>query len=87
MWVLNLNLDSLQENKVHFHASLGASQPSKIPLLRILCLALYPIFKKIGLFGFLESNFLSSSYSLDINTLSDAGLVTCLSLYQYHVGF
>ena len=54
--------------------SLSVSQPFKIPRLRILCLALYPIFK-IGLFGSLESNFLSSLYILDISPLSDLGFV------------
>ena len=49
--------------------SLGASLPFNIPQLRILCLALYPIL--IGLFGSLESNFLSSLCILDISPLSD----------------
>jgi hypothetical protein len=49
------------------------SDASQAPL-RILCLALYPIFKKGYLF-FLESNFLSSLYMLDIIPLSDLGLV------------
>jgi hypothetical protein len=53
--------------------SLGASQSFDIPQLRILCLALYPIF--IGLLGSLESNFLNSLYILDISPLSDVGLV------------
>jgi hypothetical protein len=57
---------------------LGASQPFAIPQLRILCLALYHIFK-IGLFGSLESNFLSSLYILDINPLSDLGLIKIFS--------
>jgi hypothetical protein len=39
--------------------SLSASQTFEIPLLRILCLALYPIFLKIELLGLLRSNFLS----------------------------
>jgi hypothetical protein len=47
--------------------SLSVSQPFKIPQLRILALALYPIL--IGLFGSLESIFLSSSYMLDIRLL------------------
>ena len=51
---------------------LGASQ------LRILCLALYPIFKT-RLFGSLESNFLSSLYILDISPVSDLGLVKIFS--------
>ena len=33
----------------------------------------------IGLFGFLESKFLISSYILDINPLSDLGLVKIFS--------
>jgi hypothetical protein len=41
--------------------SLGASQPFDIPQLKILCLALFPIFK-IELFGSLEATFLSSLY-------------------------
>jgi hypothetical protein len=57
---------------------LGTSQPFGIPQLRILCLALYSIFK-IGLFGFLASNFLSSLYLLDISPLSDLGLVKIFS--------
>jgi hypothetical protein len=57
--------------------SLGASQPFDIPWLRALCLALYPNF--IGLFGSLESNFLSSLYILDINRLSDERLVKIFS--------
>jgi hypothetical protein len=52
------------------------SQPFEIPLLRILCLALY-IF--IGLFVLLVSNFLSSLYILDISPLSDGQLVKSLS--------
>jgi hypothetical protein len=39
---------------------LSASQAFDIPWLKILCLVSHPIFK-IGLFGSLESNFLSSS--------------------------
>jgi hypothetical protein len=57
--------------------SLGASQPFEIPQLRILCLAVYPIL--IGLFGSLESNFLSSLYILDISPLSNVGLVKIFS--------
>jgi hypothetical protein len=52
----------------------GASQPLSIPQLRILCLALYPIFLVR-----LESSFLSSFYILDISPLSDLGLVKILS--------
>ena len=60
--------------------SLGASQPFKFLQLRILCLALFPILK-IGLFGSLESNFLSSLYILDISPLSDVGFVKIFSQY------
>jgi hypothetical protein len=49
--------------------SLGASWPFDIPQLRILCLALYPFL--IGLFGSLESNFLSSLYILDFKPLKE----------------
>ena len=58
----------------------GASQPFGISQLRILCLALYPIFKR-GLFVFLESNFLSSLYMLDIRPLSDLGWVKIFSQF------
>jgi uncharacterized protein YqcC (DUF446 family) len=49
----------------------GASQPYVIPQLRILCLAVYPIFNRVicFLFFFLESNFLCSLYILDISPL------------------
>jgi hypothetical protein len=57
--------------------SLGASQAFSIPQLRILCLALF--FILIGLIGSLESNFLSLLYILDINHLSDIGLVKIFS--------
>jgi hypothetical protein len=58
---------------------LGASQPFRIPQLRILCLALYPIFK-IGLFGFSGVQLLEFFiYILDISPLSDLGLVKILS--------
>jgi hypothetical protein len=50
--------------------SLGISRPFWIPLLRIICLALFPILK-IVLLGLLESNFLSSLYSLDISLLPE----------------
>ena len=59
----------ITKNVEHFFSS--ASQPLKIPQLRILCLVLHPFL--IGLFGSLESNFLSSLYILDISTLSDIG--------------
>jgi hypothetical protein len=42
------------------------------------CLVTYPIFK-IGLFGSLESNFLSSFNILDISPQSDGGLVKIFS--------
>jgi hypothetical protein len=58
--------------------SLGVSWPFGISQLRILCLALCPIFK-IGLFGSLESNFLISLYILDISPISDVGLVKTFS--------
>ena len=57
--------------------SLDVSRPFDIPKLRILHLALYLIF--IGLFGSLESNFLSSLYILDISSLLDVGLVKIFS--------
>ena len=57
--------------------SLGASQSFDIPQLRFFCLALYPIL--IGLFVSLESNFLSSLYTLDISPLLDVGLVKTFS--------
>jgi len=54
--------------------SLSAFWPSDIPQLRRFCLPLYSIFL-IELFGSLESNFLNSLYILEINPLSDVGLV------------
>jgi hypothetical protein len=54
---------------------LGASQPFGIPLLRILCLALYPIFYLV----FMESKFLNSLYILYISPLSDIGLAKIFS--------
>ena len=57
---------------------LCASQSFSIPQLRILCLALYPIFS-IGLFGSLESNFLNSLYILDISPLLGVELVKIFS--------
>jgi hypothetical protein len=53
--------------------SLGASRTFNIPQLRSLCLPLYTIL--IGLFGSLESNFLSSLYLLDISPQLDVRLV------------
>jgi hypothetical protein len=44
---------------------LTASCPFEISLLRILCLGMYT-FLKLGYLGFLESNFLSSLYILNI---------------------
>jgi hypothetical protein len=58
---------------------LGASQSFVTPHLRILCLALHPIFLKIGLFGSLNSNFLSSLYILDIISLLDLRLLKIFS--------
>ena len=59
--------------------SLGVSQPSGIPQLKILYLALSPFL--IGLFGSLESNFSSSLYILDISPLSDVGVVKIFSQF------
>jgi hypothetical protein len=56
-----------------------ASQPFSIPQLTILCLALYLIFLKIGLFDILKSSFLSSLYILHISPLSALGLVKIFS--------
>ena len=50
----------------------GASQPFNIPLLKILCLVLYPIL--IWLF-----DSLNSLPILDINPLSDVGFVKIFS--------
>ena len=50
----------------------SASPLVEIPLWRILCLALYPIFNWV--ISLLESNFLSSLYILE-SPLSDIGLV------------
>ena len=57
---------------------LGVSKTFSIPLLRIRCLALLSPFL-IGLFGCLESNFLSSLYILYISPLLDVGLVKIFS--------
>jgi hypothetical protein len=57
--------------------SLGASCPFESPQLRILCLALYPIFNRIDC---LESNFLSSLYVVQFSPLSDGGLIN-LSIF------
>ena len=59
------------------NSSICASWPFDIPQLRILCLALYPIFNRV--IDSLESNFLSSLYILDISPLSDVGLVNIFS--------
>jgi hypothetical protein len=56
---------------------LAASQQFSIPQLRILYLAHF----LIGLFGILESNFLSSLNILDISPLSDLGFVKIFSQY------
>ena len=58
--------------------SLSASQPFEILLFRVLCIAQHPIFK-LGYLVFLESNFLTSLYILDISTLSDVRLVKIFS--------
>jgi hypothetical protein len=57
----------------------GDSQLFSIPQLRILCLAVYPIF--MGLFEFLESSFLRGFYILHICPLPGFGLVKILSQY------
>jgi len=57
--------------------SLETSQPLDIPQLRIICLVCTKFL--IGLFGTLESNFLSSLYILDFSPLSDVGLVKIFS--------
>ena len=54
--------------------SLFVFQPFEIPLLRIPCLGLYPIFF-IGLFVLLMTNYLSSLSILEISSLFDVGLV------------
>jgi hypothetical protein len=59
--------------------SLGTSRPFEFPQVRILCLALSPIFNRV--IGSLESNFLSSLYILDISPLSDVGLVKIFSQF------
>jgi hypothetical protein len=52
---------------------LGASQSFSIPQLRILCLALYPIFNRVIWFS--EVQLLESFlYIFDISPLSDLGL-------------
>ena len=58
--------------------SLNTSWPFDIPQLKILCLALFPIFL-VQLFVSLDSNFLSSLYILDISPQSDLGLVKIFS--------
>jgi hypothetical protein len=60
-----------------FNISLGDSWPFNIPQLKILCLACTPFL--IGLFGSLESNFLSCLYILNISPLLDVGLVKIFS--------
>jgi hypothetical protein len=59
-------------------------RPFDIPQLKILCLTLNPFL--IGLFDSLESNFLSSSYILEISPLLYVGFVKiffsiCLLLF------
>ena len=58
--------------------SLSTYGPLEIPLLRILCLVLYPNFI-VGVFVSLVSNFLNSLHILDISPLSDVGLGKILS--------
>ena len=57
---------------------LGASQPIWYSSVENSLFSSVPRFL-IGLFGFLESNFLSSLYILDISSLFDVGLVKILS--------
>jgi hypothetical protein len=59
--------------------SLGASQPFSICQLKIVYLYLYPIL--MGLFGSLDSKFLSSLSILDISPLPDVGLVKIFSQF------
>jgi hypothetical protein len=61
--------------------SLGASWPLKFPQSRILFRSVTQFL--IGLFGSLESNFLSSLYILDISPFSDIGL---LKIFSQSVG-
>jgi hypothetical protein len=58
--------------------SLGAPQPFVIPRLRILCLALYTIFKRVIWFSGVQllEFFI---YILDISPVSDLGLVKLFS--------
>ena len=62
--------------------SLVTSQPFNIPQVKTLCLALYPILR--GIFGSLESNFLSSLHTLDISPLLEVGLV---KIFSQSIGF
>ena len=57
--------------------SVGASEPFEIPQLKTPCLALTPFL--IGLFDTLESNFMSSLYTLDACPLLVVGLVKTFS--------
>jgi hypothetical protein len=59
--------------------SLGVSWTFKFPQLRILFSSVSRFL--IRLFGSLESNFLSSLHILDINPLSDIGLVKIFSQF------
>jgi hypothetical protein len=57
--------------------SLSASQPLRSSVGNSLFISVAHIL--IGLFGFLEFNFLSSLYIFDISSLSDVGLVKIFS--------
>jgi hypothetical protein len=57
--------------------SLSAPQPFEIPLSRIMFSTVTHFL--IGLFGILESNFLSSLNIFDVNSLLDIGMLKILS--------
>jgi hypothetical protein len=76
-WNLRVVLICISMMVRNFEHFLGASELFGIPQLRILCLALYPVFNRAIVS--LESNFLSSFYILDISPLSDLGLVKIFS--------
>ena len=71
--VLLIYISLMTKNVEHF---LGASQSFIIPELRLLCLALYPIFNRVVC---LECKFLISLYILNISPLSNLGLVKIFS--------
>lgn len=78
-WILRVLLIFISLRTEDFEHS-GVSQTSEIPLLRILCLAIYPILKLIYEFP----NFLCSLYILDFSSLSSVGLV---GIFSQYVGF